>query len=106
MSKKGLPRRPLRWTARALRDLAEIRSYIAKDDPRAAERWIRRLLGRVESAARFPLAGRALPEFKQDDAREVLLRTCRIVYVVRGRTIDVLTVFEGHRRAWFEHEED
>jgi len=89
--------RAIVWTARAVRDLEDIRTYIEQDDPAAADRWIARLVERVERAAPFPFAGRAVPEVHREEVREVLERSYRIVYLVRERTIDVLTVFEGHR---------
>ncbi len=87
----------LRWTGRARRDLLEIGRYIARDDPEAARRWIQRLRTRAHGAAEHPLSGRTVPEFQRDDIREVFLKTYRIVYLVREETVDVLTVFEGHR---------
>ncbi len=38
-----------------------------------------------------------VPELGRDDVREVFLRSYRIVYRVGEDTVDVLTVFEGHR---------
>jgi len=87
----------IEWTERALADLRAIDDYIAADNPAAAERWVGRLIAKVEAAARLPLAGRVVPEKARTDVREVFLRTYRIVYRVRERGILVLTVFEGHR---------
>ena len=88
----------LRWTDRARRDLLAIGRYIARDNPAAARQWIERLRERAQQAATTPHAGRMVPELQREDIREVFLRTYRIVYRVREQTIDVLTVFEGHRR--------
>jgi plasmid stabilization system protein ParE len=88
----------VQWTTRARRDLEEIWDYIAADDPVAADRWVERLSTRALGAARTPMAGRMLPERPRADLREVLLRTCRIVYRVHAEGILVLTVIEGHRR--------
>lgn len=87
----------LRWTDRARRDLLAIGRYIAQDNPVAARRWVERLQARARQAATMPMAGRVVPELRRDDVREVFVRTYRIVYRVREDTIDVLTVFEGHR---------
>lgn len=84
------------WTERALADLRAIDDYIARDNPAAAERWVGKLIGTAEAAARVPLAGRVVPEKARADVREVLLRTYRLVYRVRDDGIVVLTVFEGH----------
>ncbi len=45
----------------------------------------------------MPGAGRVVPEIEHDDIREVFVGSYRIVYWVRQKTVDVLTVFEGHR---------
>ena len=96
--KQPSPPRIVRWTERARCDLQEIGDYIADDDPRAADRWVERLFERAERAAALPLAGRRVPEIGRDDVREVFLRTYRLVYRVLDASIDILTVFEGHRR--------
>ena len=87
----------LRWTPRARRDLFEIGRYIARDDPKAARRWVRQLRERAHEATVAPLGGRRVPELGRNDIREVLLRSYRIVYRVLGREVHVLTIFEGHR---------
>lgn len=87
----------VRWTARSLRDLREIGSYIARDNPEAARRWIERLRTRARKAALNPAAGRVVPERERPDLREVFVTSYRIVYRVRADSIDILTVFEGHR---------
>ena len=89
-------RRKLIWTERALRDLRAIDAYIAADDPSAAERWIAKLLIAGERAARFPQSGHVVREKGRSDLRQILVRTYRIVYLVRDKQIDILTVFEGH----------
>jgi addiction module RelE/StbE family toxin len=88
----------LRWTDRARRDLLAIGRYIARDNPSAARQGIERLWERARQAANTPFAGRVVPGLQRDDIREVFLRTYRIVYCVREQTIDILTIFEGHRR--------
>lgn len=83
---------------RALRDLADIRRFIAEDDPAAARRWVRRLEQRANEAAMAPLAGRVVPEVGDPTVREAFVRSYRIVYQVSEGELRVLTVFEGHRR--------
>lgn len=92
------PAAALVWTARAVADLEAIASYIAADDPLAAQRWIATLMAAAERAAASPMAARRVPEVGRDDVREVFVRSYRIVYRVRRARIEVLTVFEGHRR--------
>lgn len=88
----------IEWSTEAERDLFEIYSYIAQDDPVAALNWIDRLRDRARKAARFPNAGREVPEADDPSMREVFLGNYRIIYWVQRRGIRVLTVIEGHRR--------
>ena len=78
-------------------DLEAIGSFIAMDNPGAARRWVEALMALALRAAATPLAGRRVPEMANDSIREVFQRSYRLVYRVRDRRIEVLTVFEGHR---------
>ncbi len=88
----------LRWTYRARQDLLEIGRFSARDSRNAARDWTGRLRSRARTAAEMPYSGRVVPEFQREDIRELLLRNYRIVYRIREVAVDVLTVFEGHRR--------
>lgn len=90
--------KPLVWTDRATTDLEEIGQYIALDDPVAAERWVEVLLATAQRAGELPFSGRRVPEIGRDDIREVLSRSYRIIYRILVDRVEVLTVFEGHRR--------
>jgi toxin ParE1/3/4 len=94
----------IRWSARAEQDLEEIGDHIARDNPQAAERWVGKILDRTSKAAIAPFGGRVSAEFRQDNVREVFLRSYRIVYRVRDDEVQVVTVFEGHRL--FPHDVD
>jgi len=78
--------------------LHEIGDFIARDKPKAAARWVNRILDAVERVAVFPSSGRAVPGIGRDDIREIVLEDYRIVYQIRDDRIIVLTVFEGHMR--------
>jgi addiction module RelE/StbE family toxin len=79
-------------------DLDEIAHYIARDNLRAAERWVDKLVEAARNIANAPLAGRMVPELEDPQIREVLVRKYRIVYRVDPKRITVLTIFEGHRK--------
>ncbi len=86
------------WTEQAFARLAEIENYIAADSPAMAIRFVARLIQRTDLLARTPDMGRAVPELQESKLRELIEGNYRIVYRVRGKTVQVLTVFEGHRR--------
>ncbi len=81
-----------------MRDLDQIATYIARDNPNAARAWIAKLRKAAESAARMPLTARTVPEIQRDDVREVFVRSYRIVYGVRADHIFVFTVFGGGKQ--------
>lgn len=87
----------LRWSERSVNDLIAIHRYIARDNPQTAKKWVKKLRQRARSAADASLAGRIVPEFNQQDMREVFLGNYRIVYRVRDDGILILTIFEGHQ---------
>jgi addiction module RelE/StbE family toxin len=88
----------LRWSAAAREDLKEIGRYIARDNPRAARRWVEHLRRRAQQAAEMPRSGRVVPELDRDDIREIIEGNYRIVYLIQPSSVDVLAVREGHRR--------
>jgi toxin ParE1/3/4 len=87
----------IEWTHEALERLSEIEDFISQDSPERAEKFIDRIIERAESLSNNPLRGRAVPEISNPDIRELIFKKYRIVYRIRGKSIDILTVFEGHR---------
>jgi plasmid stabilization system protein ParE len=86
------------WTEQALARLIEIQDFIARANPDAADRLVDRIVERGEGLARFPETGRTVPELPGTGIREVIEGRYRIIYRILARSIEVLTVFEGHRQ--------
>ena len=86
------------WTDQAYRRLAGIEDFVARDRPEAAERLVARLIDRADVLAYQPSLGRALPELPGSGLRELVEGNYRIVYRLREGEVEILTVFEGHRR--------
>ncbi len=88
----------IRWTHEALEQLIEIEEFIAKDSPGRAASFVERIIEHVEdSLPENPRAGRIVPEIANPDIRELIFRSYRIVYRLTESTIEILSVFEGHR---------
>lgn len=85
------------WTDQAAGDLDAIADFIASDDPVAAVAWVDELVATAERLPDTPRMGRKVPEFGREDVRELIHGQYRIVYRVSKESIEVLTVFEGHR---------
>jgi len=87
------------FTKPAIADLETLVSYIAHDNPQAAERFGYAIVEKAEKLDQFPLLGRIVPEFKIESIREIIYRPYRIVYRVREeqKLIEILRVWHAAR---------
>ncbi len=85
------------WTKEALLRLLEIEEYISRDNPVAAVDFVDKLISLAETIVDNPEKVRVVPELALENIRELLFRNYRIVYLVKKRSVEVLTVFEGHQ---------
>lgn len=85
------------WSEQAYERLWEIESFIAFDNPAAAEKHSDKLIQCADQLAGFPGMGRRLPELPQSDLRELIEGNYRIVYRIRDDSVEIITVFEAHR---------
>ena len=82
------------WSRRAQIRLRQIRAYVAKDKPEAAERLATRIVAVVESLRRYPYIGRTGAE---PGIRELVIGgTPYIVYYrVREKAVFISTIWHG-----------
>ena len=86
------------WTREALEHLIEIEEFTAKGSPARAATFVDELVDHAEIAvADNPQIGRMVPEIARPEIRELIYRKYRIVYRVTENSVEILTVFEGHR---------
>ena len=87
------------WSKRATRDLEQIGAYIALDAPDRARSFVQTFIERAKKARHLSNAGRIVPEFQDENVRELIEDNYRIVYEIRltKKEIIILTVFEGYR---------
>jgi toxin ParE1/3/4 len=85
----------VRWSRRALSDVAGIYAYIAADNPDAAARAADRLFAGGESLAQFPQLGRP---GRFAGRRELALDHYVLTYAVRRGEVHILAVEHGARR--------
>lgn len=78
------------WTQRARHNLDDIGEYIAQDDPRAAERTIRRIVEQVSGLAFYPQIGRA---GSIEGTRELVISDTPYIVVYRiNERVEILRV--------------
>ena len=85
------------WSPRSIRDLESIHEYIAQDSPPYADLVVQRLVLAPERLRDFPESGRMVPERGAPEIRELIVRPFRLVYRLRGDTVEVVTVFRASR---------
>jgi addiction module RelE/StbE family toxin len=85
------------WSARALADVEAIASYIASDSPIYARSVVRRIITLTRTLRDFPLAGRKVPEFDDENVRELIAYSYRVIYRVEGEEVIVAAVIHGKR---------
>jgi toxin ParE1/3/4 len=85
------------WTEPAFHDLTAARTYIARDNPPAADRQVERVLAALIGLLRFPELGR--PGRRAATRELVINRTPYIAaYRVRGDAIEILRVMHNRQR--------
>jgi len=81
----------------ALRDLKQIRAYIARDNPSAAQEFGLKLLDEAQSLSAFPERGGCVAE--RPGARFVMVHPYLVVYRIaeESHTVRVLRFWHGAR---------
>ena len=86
------------WSERSIADLSALHDYIAKDSKLYAERFIAKLVRATEPLADFPEIGRRVPEEPdQENVRELLVQTYRVIYRIEAERILIATIVHGRR---------
>ena len=76
----------------AMEDMRSIKTYIARDNPKAAVRMIKKIKTAVKHLEEFPNSGRIIPESNNPQLREVIVSNYRIMYQVSASAINVFAV--------------
>ena len=82
----------INWTDRAKGRLRVIHTEIAKHSLATADKEVDKLLSASARLAQLPNSGRKVPEYGQDDVRELLIRPYRLIYWLLPNRIDVMTI--------------
>ena len=94
----------VKWLAEAIQDLAEIRRYISRNKPAAAQDVAKRIRETISYLSEHPEIGRAgrIPK-----TRELVIPGLPYIvpYRVRGGAIEILGVLHGARQPQAEQED-
>ena len=86
------------WTELALEDLKEIHDYISLDSRVYADRYIDKLISRVDQLSAHPKSGRVVPEYNIEIIRELIEGNYRIFYRLNKSNITILRVYNSARK--------
>src|SRR3989442_12886189 len=87
------------WSPEAIEDLRSLTTFVAMDNPEAAERMGWAIIDKAEYLVEHPRLGRMVPERKDPRIREVIQRPYRIIYRLNDwqKSIDILRVWHAAR---------
>ena len=88
---------PIRWSPKAAHQLETIVEYIAQDSERYATIFASKLLQIVRSIPTYPVAGRIVPEYGDQNLREKIHQGYRIVYRLTPNTVEIVAICHGAR---------
>lgn len=85
------------WSELAISDLKSIHTYISKDSQVYADRFIERVISRIDQLENFPKSGRIVPEYSDESIRELIEGNYRIVYMVNQDHIGIVRIHHAAR---------
>ncbi len=87
----------VRWTAPARADLKKIFAYIAEDSKYYARRVVQNIVEKTEALSDLPEIGRVVPEIGQENIRELMVYSYRLVYEIKNPDVEILAIIHGKR---------
>jgi plasmid stabilization system protein ParE len=86
------------WAETAFGDLKSIAEYINRDSAHYASAFVQEVIDAARTLSEFAERGRQVPEFDDENFRELLVRSYRLVYRIESGRVLVLGVIHGARR--------
>ena len=86
------------WTEIAIEDLRLIHEYISYDSKIYADRFIEKIINRVDQLDNFPKSGCVVPEFDSSVIRELIEGNYRIIYQVSTDKIAIIRIHNSARQ--------
>jgi len=82
----------IRWAPGAVADLEDICDFISRDSEHYAALFAKRIIEIIENIPDFPLSGRIVPEYEDENIRERIYGNYRIVYRLKGGFIEIAAI--------------
>ncbi len=85
------------WSTPARNDLKQIYDYIAKDSKYYATNVVEKIITKAENLNEFPEIGRVVPEIGDENVRELIIYSYRLIYEVVPDNVQILAIIHGKR---------
>jgi toxin ParE1/3/4 len=85
------------WTKSALKDLKSIHRYISIDSFFYADRFVLKIIDRVNQLSNQPKSGRAVPEIEDPTIRELIEGNYRIFYKTPKAGVIILRIHHSSK---------
>jgi len=87
----------VKWSVPARNDLKQIHDYIAKDSKYYARKVIQEIITKTETLTELPEIGRIVPEISDQNIRELIVYSYRLIYEMSGAGVEILAIIHGRR---------
>lgn len=88
----------IKWTHQSIDDLVSISDFISKDSPYFAQVQTEKFFSRTEILERHPKSGRIVPELDDENIRELIEGSYRIIYrIISEERIDIIAVHHSSK---------
>ena len=91
----------LKWTSKALSDLARLHEFLALVNPSAAAQVVQTLTAAPISLLKTPRTGEQLYEFEPREVRRLLIGNYEMRYEIADAAIYILRVWHGRENRPF-----
>ena len=88
------------WTEPAWEDMATAADYIARDSNTYAGIFVQEVIEAAATLTQFAERGQIVPEFGDENIRELLVTPYRLVYQIVEDKVLILALVHGARRIW------
>lgn len=85
------------WSELAVDDLKSIHTYISKGSKTYADRFVNKLINRVDQLENYPESGRIVPEFNLETIRELIEGNYRIIYKINADHVGIVRLHHSAR---------
>ncbi len=88
----------IRWSPKAIQSFEEICNQISKDSEYYASIFAKKINAIVKEIPRFPKLGRIVPEYQEENVREKIFQSYRIVYRLKADIVEIVVICHGAKQ--------